>query len=258
MLFLLAMAMTAPPAAAPKPEARREVYLGSRIATRADTDERDRAAVRGVQALYGQCVIKKQYEAARKFVLTHDLESAEWRRLVGKVSDGSCLMVAAASNGNVQMQFPNDTMRYALADALVRRDIPGAVTPNLKNAAPLVHPDFDEQDFLPKAGRKTKQWQLDQLAESRTKRIALVYLAEFGECVVRENAATSHALLMADPESTGESVAFASLRPALANCLVAGQTLSFNKSMLRGTIAMNFYRLAQAPRPTAITAGAAK
>ena len=246
MLLLLAFAMAAPPAAAPKPEPRRQVETGSRLAKRVDTSERGQGEVRGIQAIYGQCVVKKQYNAARQFVITPDLEDAEWRRLAGKVADSDCLTAAAASAGEVEMKFPNDTMRYALADALVRRDYPAATTVNLKNAAALVQPDFDETKFLPKPGHKAKQRELDQLAENRSKRIALVYLAQFGECVVRENAATSHALLMADPDSPGESAAFASLKPVLANCLVTGRTLSFNKSTLRGTIAMNFYRLAQA------------
>lgn len=258
MLVLLAMAMAAPPAAAPKSEPRREVELGSRIAKRVDTSERGQSEVRGIQALFGRCVVKKQYIAARQFVLTPDLEGADWRRLVGKVADGDCLIAAAASAGGVEMTFPNDTMRYALADALVRRDHSGAIPPNLKDAAPLVQPDFDETKFLPKPGRKTKQRELDQLAESRGKRLALVYLAEFGECVVRADTATSHALLMADPGAGAESAAFAGLKPALAGCIVAGQSLSFNKSTLRGTIAMNFYRLAQAPRPVAASVGAPK
>lgn len=251
MFFMLAAAMAAPPAAAPNPEPRRQVEVESRLARRVDASEREQGEVRGIQARFGQCVIKKQYYAARQFVLTPDLEGADWRRLVGKVADGNCLIAAAEAAGGVEMKFPNDTMRYALADALVRRDHAGVAPLNLQHAAPLIQPDFDETKFLPKPGRKAKQRELDLLAQSRAKRLALVYLAQFGECVVRANAASSHSLLMADPNSVGESSAFASLRPALANCLVTGQTLSFNKSTLRGTIAMNFYRLAQAPLPAA-------
>ena len=258
MLFVLALTMAAPPATEPKSEPRREVQLGSRLAKRADSSERGQDEVRGIQALFGQCVVKKQYNAARQFVLTPDLEGPDWKRLVSKVADSDCLIAAAASAGDVEMKFPNDTMRYALADALVRRDHAAVVPANLKAAAPLVQPDFDETKFLPKPGRKAKQGELDHLAEHRTKRLALVYRAQFGECVVRENAPSSHALLMADPDSAGEGVAFTALKPTLANCLIAGQTLSFNKSTLRGTIAMNFYRLANAPLAAATTAGAPK
>ena len=55
----------------------------------------------------------------------------------------------------------------------------------------------------------------------------------------------------------GPARAFDRLMPAFGGCVVAGQSLTFNKSTLRGTIAMNYYRLAHTPR-VAVAAGVTK
>jgi hypothetical protein len=62
---------------------------------------------------------------------------------------------------------------------------------------------------------------------------------------------------MTQPASVEEATAFQQLVPEFAACLPSGQKLEFNKATLRGTIAMNFYRLAHAPR-TIAPAGASK
>lgn len=248
MFALLAMAMAAPAAQAPKPEPRREVELGSRLAKRVQTSDRKPAEVRLVQKNFGDCVIKKQAAAASHFVLVADLDKADWRKSVSKIADGACLLAVAAASDGVEMTFPGDTMRYALADALVRQEFRSAPAPGIELAAPLIQPKFDESEYEPKPGKKTNAKQLTAMADSRLKRIGVVYLAEYGECVVRKNPSQSHALLMADPDSVQEGAAFRAVTSALGECLTAGQSLSFNRMTLRGAIAMNYYRLAHAPR----------
>ena len=203
--------------------------------------------MRGIQARFGACVVKKHSAVARQFVLAPDLEKTDWRRAVAILADGNCLVAAATSTGGVEMKFPADTMRYALADALVRREVSASV-PTTTDAAPLIQPVLDEAEYVPKPGRKMKPAELDELGESRAKRLGMIYLAGYGECVVRADVAQSHALLMADPATVEEEAAFGRLKPALSQCIIAGQSLTFNKTTLRGTIAMNFYRLAHAPR----------
>ena len=128
------------------------------------------------------------------------------------------------------MKFPADTMRYVLADALVRREFSAALPSSIKDAAPLIQPVLDEVDYVPKPGRKAKQVELEELADRRTKRLGMIYLAEYGECVVRAETGRSHALLMADFGTVEEATAFGRLKPALSQCVVAGQTLTFNKN----------------------------
>lgn len=49
-----------------------------------------------------------------------------------------------------------------------------------------------------------------------------------------------------EPETAAEAGSFDALRPTVAQCLLKGRTLAFGKLVLRGTIALNYYRLAHA------------
>ena len=82
------------------------------------------------------------------------------------------------------------------------------------------------------------------------------YLSRFGECVVRVDPAASKALLMTDRGSADERAAFGGLSTALGTCLAEGKTLNFNKASLRGSIAVNYYRLAAAARNLSETTAA--
>ena len=221
-------------------------------------EEFDSKETREVQAKFSECVVKKNYAAARQMVLTPNLEDRDWRRTVSRVGDGDCLLKAAHSIGGVEMKFPLDTMRYALADALVRREFSAGSPPSIKDAAPLEQPEFDESKYQLEPGKKPKKGQLEKLEKNRDKRIALIFLNDFGECVARANPGKSHELLIAQPDTPGEGAAFNALMPEFASCLSTGQQLKFNRATLRGTIALNYYRLAHAPRVAASPAGASK
>ena len=177
----------------------------------------------------------------------------------------------------MEMAFPADTMQYALADALVQKEFSQGGPANLKGAGLLSYPAFDEDEIPGKSSENSQQTMADlhraigkragsetsanatdkatrtvadAIAALRTRSVASTALAKFGECVVRNDAGLSHRLLMAIPDSDEEGAAIASLQPVLGQCLTAGQTLKFNKTMLRGTIAANYYRLAHAsPQP---------
>jgi hypothetical protein len=211
-------------------------------------DESDAGGIRAVQLRYGECILKKKHSSARIFVLTPDLSRADHRRLIQMVGDGECAARATDKRDGVALKFPHDTMRYTLADALVRSEFSRSAPPSLKNAGPIAQPEFDETKYRPGAGKKVRQEELDALAESRARRLSLVYFAQYGECVVRGDPDQSRNLLLATPGSAEESSAFSALKPALSNCVVAGRSLKFNRATLRGTIAMNYYRLAHAPR----------
>lgn len=236
----------------------RETGTGSRLSKRANTTVWDEAKMRQIQAQFGDCVIKRQPAAAKHFVLTANLEKADRRKVVDKISDGYCLLVVTAPMGDVQMKFPVDTMRYALAESLVRQEFAAAHAPAIKDAVPLEQPTLNEEDYQLEPGKKPRKGELEEMQENRQKQLALIYLAGFGECVVRADPANSHALLMTDAESAQESATFKALTPAFGGCLTAGRSLAFNKLTLRGTIAMNYYRLAHSPRAAASSAGGAK
>jgi len=75
---------------------------------------------------------------------------------------------------------------------------------------------------------------------------AFNFISRYGECVVRVNPAAVRALLLSRPETDEERTRFTALSTAFGTCLPEGQTLSFGKLPLRGTLAVNYYRLAMA------------
>jgi hypothetical protein len=78
--------------------------------------------------------------------------------------------------------------------------------------------------------------------------VAYAFLSHYGECIVRADTAGAKALLLATPDSADEAARFAALGPSLSRCLPEGTTLRFGKVTLRGSVAINYYRLAYAAR----------
>lgn len=214
---------------------------------------------RMTQVRYGECVIAREYKAAREFVLNPLLEEPALQRLTAKVTDGKCLIKSAPSSlGSVRMRFPLDTMRFSLAEALVRREFAAGPVMGIEAAAPLSQLRFDPAFYEPKPGQKLSPKELEDLKFRRDYRLARAFLGEFGECVVRANPAASHALLLTSPVTPEESRAFNSLSAVFGNCIAGGPNMSLDKSVIRGTVALNYYRLAHAPRIATPTAGATR
>ena len=245
MLAVVALAMAAPPPAAPKADTQRVVEPGSRHTQSAYVAQSDQRVVREIQARYGECVVRNQSAAAREFVLAPQLEGEARRKIMFRINDSACL-VDASSHYDSKMRFPGDTMRYALADALVRREFASAA-PSLASAGPIAHAVLNESEYAPKPGKKAKPSELAELASKRQRQVAAIVMSRYGECVVRTSPAASYALLMSQPTTPSEDAAIAALKPAFGNCVEAGQTFALDKATLRGTVAMNYYRLAHAP-----------
>ena len=136
-------------------------------------------------------------------------------------------------------------VRYGLAEALIRREFASGL-PDIRQAIPLDHSKLKESDLQPKAGMSPEE--LAQLEKDRQRDIAASTLSVFSECVARADAADTLRLVLSDPDSVGESQAINSLQPALASCLNRGDKVELGTAMLRGSLAVNLYRLAKAPK----------
>ena len=140
--------------------------------------------------------------------------------------------------------FPGDFYRYAMADALVARRLADRPVPDLTNVPPLEHApevsdpipplDGDPINHLLYAGA------LNQAQQAATFRA----LSIFGECAVRVSPVQAKALLLTEPETPAESQGFSAMQPALSRCMPENQTMTLDKFVLRGVIAINYYRLA--------------
>lgn len=212
------------------------------------TEEPDEA--RRIEHRVTNCVVKRQRAAAMRYMLAPASADTkrEIDRIIRKIGDSHCLRSESSFFGDIRIIWQAETLRYALADALVRQELEFAPLADLDRVADLDHPVLNEADFQPRPGKRSDSKLLHDLAESRIGEQRRIYLSVIGECVVRTDPKNARELLSADPTTPLEDLAFGSLTPALEKCIVAGQTLAFDKSQIRGTVAYSYYRLAKARR----------
>lgn len=217
---------------------------------------------RAVMHGYARCVVGKRQDKASEALL-RNVDNATLMRDYRSLIIGDCLISQKGIRSDVRissvkMSFEGDLYRYALADALVAREFASAPPPDLSAVPKLDHrlPGAEPQRVTAK-GKRLSQKKYDALMKDYREAYAFSYLSVYGECVVRDAPAGARALLLTTPDSPEEKPAFDALQPALAECLPAGSTLRFGRTALRGTIAINYYRLARAAlgAPAGRTAG---
>ena len=204
---------------------------------------------REVLERYGQCVVKIDRRGASEAILS-DVGNKEFRTRYRKLIDGDCLVNAAGGIGAgtiIRAKFAGDQFRYALADALFRVELAGLPARIFDGVPKLDHRHPGEPPA--KVNRKGKPLRASDY-EARLRdydvQVAANYLSQYGECVARLNPVASRALLLTHAETRQETAAFESLRGTFAQCLPEAVTLTFSKVTLRGTLAVNYYRLAKA------------
>jgi hypothetical protein len=203
----------------------------------------DQQQIRLVARSFAKCVVRKHPKEAAQVVVSatgNEQLIKNYKRLM----DGDCLVSASRSGNNTEMSLPGSQLRYLLADALVLRDYLVEFPAQISLAPPLVHPSRVTEAPV----NQGKALSPEKLA-ARQKLFALdaatIVFGKLGECVVRDDAAAVHRLLITEPTSADEKAAFTLLRPSLGRCLPKGQTLKLTFSATRGTLAENFYRLAK-------------
>jgi hypothetical protein len=198
---------------------------------------------------YAQCVVRRQAAKAAQAIVGNADNKAILRDYPALIRP-ECL--ARHTNQTTRMRFGGDLYRYALADALVNRDMAAGPVPDLESVPRLDHRDPGEPPQpVDSEGRKLGKRKLEAALRAHRESSAFAFLSRYGECVVRVDAAGAKGLLLTKPDSAEEAARFAALRPALGHCLPEGRTMRSGKAALRGTIAINYYRLAHAARANA-------
>lgn len=194
--------------------------------------------VRAVAQQFATCVVKRHGNIAETYVLDRSLwlEQKAFRKLF----DPDC--VPTNGSGFRILSGKRQQISFALAEALVRLHYPSPTGATVLNAAPLKH------DFAPSEPKPAKPPTADELVAQERERMANEAISVLGECVVRANPAAAHGLLLTKVGSDLETQYLAALQPAAGNCIEKGASISLTKYSLRGTIALNLYRLSKAPR----------
>lgn len=200
------------------------------------------AANRKVMHDYAKCVVKSNRNIASEAIVSNADNSTILKRFPTLINN-DCLGRVA---GNVSMRFGGDLYRYALADALVNIDFVTSGERDFSNRLPLAHLLTPSQSDLDAALADTKNKRKRQeLQKSFDKKVGVVWLSRYGECVVRRDPSKARLWLLTPPGVPEEISRINELQPAFNTCLGEG-TLKFNRVTMRGTVAINYYRLAMA------------
>lgn len=210
---------------------------------------------RALTHAYARCVIKREARKASEALLA-DVPNDVLLKRYPMLIVGECLV--RETHAATTMTFAGDLYRYALADALVNRELRDSPSPDLSAVPRLIHRGVTATPPERPADTGAKAQEAYRAALDRYDRARVfAFLDDYGECVVRTNAAGAKALLMTRPDSPEETESLAALRLALATCLPEGKTLTFGRVALRGAIAINYYRLNRAALAGARAGGAA-
>ena len=198
-----------------------------------------------VHARLGQCVVERRAAAAAEYVLDVETNEAEARKMHQELPLVACWeRIAGASR--VQLRLPGDALRYALAEALVRRELSGSPMTDFSSVRPLPRATLNEEHSQTKPGTRASARRLKELAEARNSTIAAISMAAFGECVARAAPLDSHKLLMTNSNSAEETAHFKRLSVTFERCLPIETHRSLSHPAIRGAVALGYYRLAKA------------
>jgi hypothetical protein len=162
---------------------------------------------------FARCVAGRHPKESSEFVL--DATGASWPAISKKIDD-TCLLEAVDNPGEeIHLSSNSQDILFSLADALVQKKLA----------------DFDPS----------------QIAMASKLPISDA-LSMVGECAVRGNPGGARDLLKARLNSKEEDAAVQTMMPAFASCLPKGAQVRFNIRSLRGTVAVNYYRLALAQK----------
>jgi hypothetical protein len=205
---------------------------------------------------YAKCMVRYRHNEARKLVLSntpnhrleHDFRSIYTTNALLHVSGCPNLLIR---DGRAFVLQP-DMFRAALAHELIKADLKTAEANNFVDRAPLSHwmpPSQAMLDSQRAAQKNTKR--RGKLEKVHAEDVGRAWLSRYGDCVAHGNSKASHEWVVSKAGTPTEQAAIATLQPVFAACLVEGEKLTFGKEVLRGAVAINYYRLAMADRVSA-------
>ena len=205
----------------------------------ANSKERTDAEVRQTGLDFANCVIKDHGTLATEVLLLNISANQivkDYRRLI----DFDCL-----PNNADKISFGTDLFRYFLADALVNAEFAADGPKDFTDRLALEHLAAPTESELKAdlASAKSPKRRA-QIEEQYRKSSGVGALSRYGECVVRHDPANSRGWILAKPGTAEEASRIGALRPSFSDCLTG--TISFSKASMRGTVALNYYRLAHA------------
>ena len=199
----------------------------------------DSAWRRRKMAEYADGVVKDRPGKSAVIILRQESKEIGVDRDLDKVVVSQCV-----PNTGLTMSMPRRILQFALADALIRAK-QVSVPVDLSSVGPLDHGD-GEASIRAVVAKGTKASKSEKKAAIEA--AAATELSRFGECVVRAAPMQVTALLRTEVASSAETGAVSALSATFGSCLDRGQKVEFSREALRGVVAYNYYRMANAAR----------
>jgi hypothetical protein len=199
-------------------------------------------------AAFAACLAKRHRSEAADYVIRANVPFSTTLRAEKKLADRACVP-ATSSRGDAKamLKLPKE-LRAALAEALVRQEFPVFDASQTGTARPLDYANMPENLWPNASCKKCKPEKLRESEDARAKASKLMAPLVFGECAVRTDPANSHRLLLTEVGSPEEDAALSALQPAFADCVIDGLQFSISRAAVRDIVALNYFRLARAPR----------
>ncbi len=189
------------------------------LANQADRAREKRRMAERELATFAQCVVRKDEKRVNAY-LRMSPGSPDYDKAGQRLADGLCL-----SSNIATLRMDPELMRWAFYDALYGWRFGKAAPTAPVTPAPL---NFaTERDGMTEVQKQH-----------------FVFVRDFGDCVVRKDAATVHMILVAQTYSDAEKSGFGALSPVLGSCLPGnGSQTKFSRPTMRGILAEAAYKL---------------
>jgi hypothetical protein len=234
---LIIGAVATPTFAQLKPEAR----VGSRLPVA--PQEIERSDTGRILDEFATCIVEKRRALASAYIV--DRSAFRFAQKYRRLADGECLLPTNGLAEEIALKLDDESMRYALAEALLRDELATIDAAKLSSAPPMpIPPVYDYSGETKARGKKSDDKTPE---EERAADLAKIIMYKFGDCTVRANPIAAQAMLQAARGSNAEGIAVQSLMPALGSCLEKGAQVTLNRTRLRGALAVSYYSLAHAP-----------
>lgn len=205
------------------------------------------AEYRDYLAAYATCTVRENHRRAANAVLSDLDAEGLGKKFADIFIEKPVVWVADCRELHIaeglSMWMKGEPLRMALADALVKAELRGDVTVSFADRAPLPVPASEKSEERETGSASVAG---EQTGQRYDQRVAQAWLWAFGECVARREPAQSREWLLSRAGTAEDRAGSERLAPAFGSCLPEGQKLVLDRDMLRGSVAVSYYRLAKA------------
>ncbi len=143
--------------------------------------------------------------------------------------------------------MPRVYYQGAIANQLVIEELGNGFVLETAKMGPLAWPSpIRPAEVDAKSGMPLPEAKIIALQKGYNISLGFHYVTLLGECIVRNNPVGAQAVFNTKVDSTEEINSLKAMSETIAGCVAAGHTIKFNRTNLRNSLAMSYYKLGQA------------